>query len=116
MMRAGGMRMRVQLLHQQLQVFRSRPATSTHNRDVVLGHEFIKVIRERFGFERIDSLTIHVEWKSRVGDARNGESGIFAEDANGLAHMLGSRRTVETDNINSKTFENDKRGSHISAE
>ena len=85
-------------------MFWGRPAASTDNGDVVLGHEFIQVVRKRFGLERIDRLSIHIERKSRVGDARNRERGIFAEDADGLPHMLGSRGAVETDDIDAHTF------------
>ena len=97
-------------------MFRSRPATSTHNRNVVLGHEFIQVVRKRFGLERIDCLSIHIERQPRVGDARNGERGIFAEDADGLAHVLGARGAVETDDVDAHAFEDGERGVDVGAE
>ena len=82
----------------------------------MLGHEFIKIIRKRFRLERINSLTIHVERKPRVGDARNRKRGLFAEDADGLAHVLGSGGTVETDDINAETFEDGERSFDVRAE
>ena len=109
------MRIRVQFIHQQFQVFRRRPAASADNRDVVLGHEFIKIIRKRFRLERINGLTIHVERKPGVGNARNRKRGLFAEDADGLAHVLGSGGTVETNYINAETFEDGERGFDICA-
>ena len=103
---------RVQFIHQQFQMFGSRSATSADNRNVMLGHEFIKIIRERFRLERINGLTIHVERKPGVGDARNRKRGLFAEDADGFAHVLGSGGAVEADDINAHAFEDGKRGRH----
>ena len=97
-------------------MFGSCSATSADNRDVVLGHEFIKIIRERFRLKRINGLTVHVERKPGVGNARNGQRGLFAEDADGLAHVLGARGAVETDDINAETFEDGERGFDVRAE
>ncbi len=110
------MRNPVQLFHQKFEVRGSRPAASTHDRDVVFGHEFVQVIGERFRLERIDSLTIHVERQTGIGDARNGQGGIFAEDADGLAHVLGSGGAVEADDIDAHAFEDGERGVDIGAE
>ena len=99
-----------------LQVFGSRPTASAHDRDIVLGHEFKQVFRKRFGLERINGLTIHVERQSRVGDARNGQRGIFAEDADGLAHVLGAGGTVEADDVDAHAFEDGERGVDVGAE
>ena len=82
----------------------------------MFGYKFIQVIRERFGLERINGLTIHIQRKSRVWDARHGERGIFAEDADGLAHVLGARGAVEADDVNAHAFEDGERGGHIGAE
>ena len=41
---------------------------------------------------------------------------MFAEDADGLAHVLGSGGTVETDDINAETFEDGERGFDVGAE
>ena len=86
-----------------------RATASAHNRDVVLGHELVQVFGERFRLERIHGLTIHVERQTRVGDARNGQRGIFAEDADGLAHVLGSGGAVETDDIDAHAFKDGER-------
>ncbi len=59
--RSGRVRMVVQFFHQKFQVFGRRPTASAHNRDVVFGDEFVHVVRERFGFERVDGLSVHVE-------------------------------------------------------
>ena len=97
-------------------MFGGRPAASANNRDVMLGHEFKKIVRERFRFEQINGLPIHVKRKPGVGDARNGKRGLFAEDADGLAHVLGSGGTVQTDDINAETFEDGERGFDVGAE
>ena len=82
----------------------------------MFGHEFIQIIRKRFGLKRIDGLTIHIERQTRIGDARNGQRGIFAEDADGLAHVLGSRGAVETDDIDAHAFEDGERRVDVGAE
>ena len=82
----------------------------------MFGHKFVHIIRKRFGLERIDRLTIHIERKSRVGNARNGQRGIFAEDADRLAHVLGAGGTVETDDVDAHAFEDGERGVDIGAE
>ena len=82
----------------------------------MLGHKFVQIICKRFGLKRINSLTIHVERKTRVGDARNGQRGIFAEDADGLAHVLGASGTVEADDVDAHAFEDGERGVDVGAE
>ncbi|MBV6467370.1 MAG: hypothetical protein PGMFKBFP_02724 [Anaerolineales bacterium] len=83
---------------------------------MVLGHKFVEVVRKRFGFERIDGLPVHVERKTRVGDARNGKRGIFAEDADRLAHVFGTCGAVETDDVNAHAFEDGERRVDVGAE
>ncbi len=82
----------------------------------MFGHKFVEVIGKRFRLERIDRLAIHVERKPGVGNARDRQSGIFAQDTDGLAHVLGSYRAVETDNIYAHPFQNGQRGVDIGAE
>ena len=106
----------IQFLNQQLKMFRCRAAASAHNRNVVLGHKLIHIVRIRFGLERIHSLTIDVERQSRVGDARNRQRGFFAKDADGLAHMLGAGGTVETDDIDAHAFKDGEGCVDIGAE
>ena len=97
-------------------MFGSRPATAADDGDVVLRHELEHIVGERFGLERVDGLTINIQRKSRVGDARNGERGIFAEDADGLAHVLGAGGAVEADDGDAHAFEDGERGGHVGAE
>src|SRR5215475_11193326 len=108
--------MLIQLVNQQLKMLRRRATTSTHHRNIVLRHKFVEVVRKRFGLERIHSLTIDVERQTRVGDARNWQRGIFAEDADGLAHVLGSGGTVETDDVDAHAFKNGERRVDVGAE
>ena len=61
-------------------------------------------------------MTIHIERQSRVGDARNGQRGIFAEDADRLAHVLGSGGTVEADDVDAHAFEDGERSVDVGAE
>ena len=106
----------IQFFNQQLEVSRSRATASAHDRDVVLRHKFIHVIRERFRFQRIHGLTIHIQRQTRVWNARNGQRGIFAEEADRLAHVFGSRGAVETDDIDAHAFEDGERGVDVGAE
>src|SRR5688572_9898621 len=99
------MRVSVELLDQQFQMFGSRPAASSDNGNVVFGHELIQVVRKRFRLEGIDRLSIHVERKTGVGDARDREYGVFAKDTDGLAHVFGTRGTVQTDHGDAHTLE-----------
>ena len=82
----------------------------------MFGHEFIKIIRKRFGFKRINGLTVNIQWKSGIRNAGNWKRGIFAEDADGFAHVFGASGTVETDDINAHAFEDGERGVDVGAE
>ena len=115
MQRTGRVRMCVQFIHQQFQVCGSCPAASAHNRYMMFGHEFIKVIRKRFRLQRVHCLPIHVQGKPRIGDARNGKRGIFAQDADRLTHVLRAGGTIEANDINAHAFQDGQRGSHIRA-
>ena len=81
----------------------------------MFGHELVHIFCKRFGLERIHGLTIDVERQTRVGNARNRERGIFAEDADGLAHVFGSGGTVKTDDIDAHAFKDGERGVDVGA-
>src|SRR5262245_13419627 len=106
----------IQLVNKQLKMLRRRATTSTDDRTVVLGHKFVDVVRKRFRLERIHSLTIDIERQTCVGNARNGQCGIFAEDADGLTHVLGPGGTVESDDVDAHAFEDGERGVDVGAE
>ena len=115
-MRSVRVRVIIQFLHQQSQVFGRRPTASAHHRNIVLGDEFVHVVRERFGLERVNGLAVDVERQPGVGDAGDGQGGVFAQHADGLAHMLGAGGTVQADDVDAETFENGQRGIHVGAE
>jgi len=81
----------------------------------MLGDEFIQVIRKWFRLKRIDCLPIHIKREPRIWNARNRQRGVFAKEANRLAHVFGPRGTIETDDINAHAFKDRKRCVDISA-
>ena len=76
----------------------------------------IHVIRERFRLQRIHGLTIHIQRQPRIWNARNGQRGIFAEEADRLAHVFGTRGAVETDDVDAHAFEDGERRVDVGAE
>ena len=106
----------IQFFNQQLEVSRSCAAASAHDRDVVLRHKLVHVICKRFRFKRIHGLTIHIQRQSRIWNARNGQRGIFAEEADRLAHVFGSRGAVEPDDVDAHAFEDGERRVDVGAE
>src|SRR5512140_1252316 len=102
----------IQFLHQDLQMSWRRPTASANNGNVILLYKFKQCIGERFRFEWIDSLTVHVKRQAGIGDARYRQSGLLTEDADGLTHMLGTRGAVKAYDIDRHAFKYGECGRH----
>ena len=80
---------------------------------------FLHELNQRLGkglrLERIDRLTVHVEWKTRVGDAGDRQGGSFAQDTNGLTHMFRAGGTVEADDVDAHPFKDGQCGGDVGA-
>jgi hypothetical protein len=88
------------LAHHSLQVLRRRPAAAADDADAEVAHELGERAGHRLGLERVDGVAgAGVEREPGVGDARDGARRVLAEEADGLAHVLGAGRAVEADHV-----------------
>ena len=91
-------------------------AATANDADAVLLDELGQRLGKRFWLQRVDGNAVHVERQAGVGDARNRQAGLFTQNTNRFAHVLGAGGTVQADDVNGQAFEDGQRSGDIGAE
>ena len=115
-MRLAPRRRAAQLLNQTFQVRRGGSTAAAHHADMVLLDKLVQRSGKRLRFERVDRLAIHIQRQPGVGNARNRQRGIFAQEADRLAHMLRPGRTVQANHIDAQALQNRQGSGDIRAQ
>ena len=102
-----------QTLDQLLQMFRSGAAAAAHHTDLVFLHKLSQRFRKGRWFQRVHCLSIYIERQPCIGDARNRQARVFAQETDWLAHVLRPGGAIQADHIDIQPFQDRQRGADI---
>src|SRR3954465_2619237 len=98
-----GLRLRLRSvdgLHDSREVLGSGSAASANDADAEIFDEFRESVCHRLRLERIDRFAYAgVDWQSGVRDDGKRECRVLREIADGLAHVFGPGRAIQSDDI-----------------
>src|SRR5947209_9677746 len=84
------------------QMFMATTAAATNNIDSELGNEIAQCRRHWFRLHWINCQTVDIERNARVRNRRDGQGTIFCQETHRFAHMLWSRRAIQSNNIDTQ--------------
>ena len=96
-------------------VFRSGAAAAAHHAHAVFAHKLREHLREWFRLLRINCLSVHVHRQPGIGDAGDGQGGMFTQVLDGRAHMFRPGRAVQSDDVDAHTLQDCQSGTDIGA-
>ena len=116
----GGARLRVVVraaLGDRADVLRRRAAAAADDAEAVALDEVAEHLGERLGLGREDRLAVGaLVGDAGVRDAVDRRRAVLAEEAHGVAHVLGAGRAVEADDVDLERLERRQRGRDVGAQ
>ena len=92
-------------------------AAAADDRDAVAVDELAEGVRERVGALREDRLAVRALVRDAgVRDALDRHRRVLAEEADGVAHVLGAGRAVQADHVDRERLERREHGGDVGAE
>ncbi len=89
-------------------MFRSRATAAADDADAVVHDKMLMIFREFSGRELVNGVSAHVLRQSGIWKHRNFLRRIERQVADGVVHLLGSGRTIQTNRIDFKRLERSK--------
>jgi len=94
-------------------MFWTGTAAAAHHPHAVLAHVFGEYLREGLGLLGVNRLPVNVHRQPGVGDAGNGQGGVFAQILDRGPHVLRTGGAVQPDYTYPQAFQDSEGGSDI---
>ena len=102
-------------LHHGAEVLGGGAAAAAHDAHAELGDEALEMVGQLVRGQVVVHLAVHHRGQARVGLRRDGQPGVLAQVADGLAHLGRARGAVEPDDVGAHGVEGGERGADLGA-